>query len=311
MRKIFTLSLVLTVTFSSLYFYQVTSAICAVPLSYRIGTIDEGFGLTPEVATAAAREAAAVWESETDRELFKETDESSIAINFVFDDRQSRVVEEAEQRARLDVTSGTAEAVQARYDDLEREYQALQASYTARESAYIKRLDAHNTTVAAYNAEGGAPEAVFARLQAEDAALQAESRALEQQVQQINTFVNQLNTLGEQGNQLVTAFNREVGNYNQTFGESDEFTQGDFLGRDITVYSFTSTDELVSVLAHEFGHSLGIDHVENEASVMYYLLGGQPTPLRLSAEDIVAFATVCGESPGWSAWRARLGQVFN
>lgn len=310
MRQIFAVSLVVTIVLSSSYVYQLTSAICPIPLSYHIGTIDEGFDITAEEASAAAAAAAAVWEDELGRELFIETDQSSIAINFVFDERQARVVEEAEQRARLDVTSGTAEAVQARYDQLADEYQALQVAYEARVAAYNERLAEYNATIIRYNEAGGAPPDEFESLQAEDRALQIEGEALEQQVEDINRLVNQLNVLGDQGNDLITAFNREVGNYNQTFGESDEFTQGDFLGRDITVYTYTETDELVAVLAHEFGHSLGLGHVENEASVMYYLLGAQPSPLVLSNEDIAAFVTVCGESDGWSHVLARLSYLY-
>ena len=82
--------------------------------------------------------------------------------------------------------------------------------------------------------------------------------------------------------------------FNNQFGGTREFTQGDYQGDHINVYQFRDRAELILVLAHELGHALQLDHVENPASIMYYLMGEQPPESRLSAEDLEAFAQTCG-----------------
>ena len=49
------------------------------------------------------------------------------------------------------------------------------------------------------------------------------------------------------------------------------------------------------VVLHELGHAISIAHVENQESVMYYLLGGQTGELVPTPEDLAAFEQVCGE----------------
>jgi hypothetical protein len=42
------------------------------------------------------------------------------------------------------------------------------------------------------------------------------------------------------------------------------------------------------------GHALGMDHVDEESAVMYYLLNpDDPKPFALAAADVAALRTVC------------------
>jgi predicted Zn-dependent protease len=64
--------------------------------------------------------------------------------------------------------------------------------------------------------------------------------------------------------------------------------------RKINIYQFDDIERLTLVLAHEFGHALGLTHVGNPKSVMYYLTDRQDTRnLKLSEEDIRAFQYRC------------------
>lgn len=64
------------------------------------------------------------------------------------------------------------------------------------------------------------------------------------------------------------------------------------------------------VLAHEFGHSMSLDHVDNDESIMYYLMGGQPDSLEPSNEDLASFATICGDKSAYESLRERLIAVL-
>jgi hypothetical protein len=169
-------------------------------------------------------------------------------------------------------------------------------------AAYEARIEAYNKKVASYNETGGAPAEIFAELQSEEKALKKVAAALTERANELQSVVEKLNALGERGNRLIDQYNSGVDVYNSRFGEPNEFTQGDYQGDHINIYSFSSEDELLKVLIHEFGHALGIGHVEGNESFMYYLLEDQPDTPILSEADLAAFSHVCGEKDGLSGW---------
>lgn len=75
------------------------------------------------------------------------------------------------------------------------------------------------------------------------------------------------------------------------------------------MYTFETPEELTLVLVHELGHALSLNHVEGEASVMHYLLGGQQAHVALSEEDLVEFNRVCGEKSLWEKLRLLFERV--
>lgn len=52
--------------------------------------------------------------------------------------------------------------------------------------------------------------------------------------------------------------------------------------------------ELRKVLAHEMGHALGLEHVEDPGAVMYYLMEGAVSNVALHDSDIAEYKAVCG-----------------
>lgn len=310
MRSAFAIALIVTATLSGAYLYQVASAVCPIPITYQLGELDSRFGISPAEANDAIAEAAAVWQAASDQVLFLPAPSADLTINFIFDDRQARTDAEAELREQLDEQGGTTETIAEQYQRLNREYEVLQNSYRQRVAAYEAQLQSYNAEVASYNATGGAPPEIFDELKAQEAALASEMNALERTARELERFVQQLNQLGEEGNQLISEYNEGVAAYNETFGESAEFTQGDYQGDTIQIYKFADQSELVNVLTHEFGHALGIGHVEGEASLMYYLMGEQPDPPVLSAEDQAALVAACGTATGWQLWWHRLLTLY-
>lgn len=276
------------------YWYRLTAAECPVPLAYRLGNVDPAFDISADEALAYIATAEAVWEESVGRELFVYDQQAAFPINFIYDERQETANIEEYQREHLDAEKERSNQVLETVELLQAEYETLSVAYEARVQAYEERLVAYNTEVTTYNDRGGAPAEEFALLEDERAALHTESAALNQTVKELQSLVDKINQLAEHGNTLIAEYNHGVAAYNTRYGEAREFTQGDYQGDEINVYKFSTEAELISVLAHEFGHALGIGHVEGTSSLMYYLLDVTDTSSILSAEDLAAYYHVCG-----------------
>jgi predicted Zn-dependent protease len=78
----------------------------------------------------------------------------------------------------------------------------------------------------------------------------------------------------------------------------DEFCEGNYLSKGgkqtITIYKYDSSNRLVRVIAHEFGHALGLNHNDNTEAIMYRLIQSDST--RLTPADVTALKTRCGGS---------------
>jgi hypothetical protein len=310
MRFSYLLALTLTLAGAVTFWYQRTEAICPALLGYRVGTIDSHFTLSKEEAIAQLASAESLWEASVGRDLFYYDENADLAVEFIFDERQATADSELNQKQTLDAQKAENDVVFEKINDLQKEYEERSRDYQGKVSAYEGRLSAYNDKVSKYNDQGGAPAEVFDELEKEKNDLADEASELNVIANQLNEMANKINELGDQGNKLVEAYNREVQVYNDEFGYSREFTQGDFQGDRINVYKFSNNAELQKVLVHELGHALGIDHVEGESSVMYYLLGDTNTTPSLSREDKDAFVSVCGTGDEWQHKTRRLIRNF-
>lgn len=298
MRSGFSILLIVTVLFAGGYFYYIAQAVCPVPLSYRIGDLDERFNLSEEEARLAVATAEGVWEDATGRNLFTYDPDADFTINFVFDERQALSDAEQDFKNQLDRTEGQNEQIAAEYEALVAEYNELKAAYTSAAAVYERKLEDYNDTVSKYNAAGGAPKDAYEKLENTKDELDQERRALNKQTAQLNDLVAEINQVGDKGNQVIETYNEGVATYNQTFGQPREFTQGDYQGDHINIYTFSDRAELELVLTHELGHALHLGHVEGSTSIMYYLIGDQSRELTPTESDLAEFTHVCGSGAG-------------
>lgn len=294
MRFRFLVALLFALTVGGAYWYLSTAYVCPAPLQYRLGQLDDHFNINREQAIAYMERAERVWENDTGRDLFVYDESADFVIDFVFDDRQAMADNETALSASLDSKRDENETLQRTIEELQQNYQNLSDAYNSSVRQYEERLQAYNQTVSNYNDRGGAPESEYGKLQREQEALDREVGSLQVRADEINTLANRLNELGNRSNELIEAYNKEVQRFNKQFGYTREFTQGDYQGDRINIYKFSSDSEIISVLTHEFGHALGIDHVESTDSVMYYLLIDASANPVLSEDDKAAFITTCG-----------------
>lgn len=269
--------------------------VCERPLAYDIGVIDGEFNITAEKFSELLTDAENIWEEGTGMELFTYQPGADFKINLIFDERQRKTVAERRAREALENGNGSYELLTKKYESLLFLHKTKLNEYDKAISLYEKNLTAYNDEVEYYNGIGGAPKKKYNELERKRIELENIVSQLKPVKDELNVLNSRVNTLVNEINRTAGTYNTEVAQYNRAFGAPRRFDQGEYTGNEINVYQFDAASDLRLVLAHEFGHSLNLDHVENPTSIMYYLMEKQDlkTP-KLSEEDTDALKTECG-----------------
>ncbi|MFH1769604.1 MAG: matrixin family metalloprotease [Parcubacteria group bacterium] len=274
--------------------YADSQDICKKPLEYRIGELDERFDASKEELLEAISKAELLWESLFDNEFFVYNPEADFVINFIFDERQGRTIEAIESRESIDLKEEKYGRLIERYDNFLDEYKKLLSSYNNAVNKYKEDLKKYNEEVELWNSQGDVPPKMIKELEERKVELGERSKEFELQRAELNKLSQDINLVSSDINDLVQNIDEAVNEYNKRFGALEEFDQGDYNGEAINVYQFENEQELVLLLAHEFGHALEIEHLDNPEAIMHYIMGGQDyeSP-ELTQEDIQALKIKC------------------
>jgi cell division protein FtsL len=236
---------------------------CGHLIMYSVGVIDPRFEVTKDGVVRDAGLAAAIWNRAARRPLFEyDAVAGPLKINLVYDARQ--------QNATLGIALNEQDAAQDT---------ARRTLYAARDRLTDQK-DSYNLDVQTLNARGGATA--------------DESRALETRRMALDALSDSLRRAAASYNERNNAIKSKVDQFNQQAGQI--FTAGRYVHNDtgerIDVFRAIGDTELTRLLAHEFGHALGLDHNADSASIMYDLSEtGNLTP---SPADLRSLRTVCG-----------------
>ncbi len=238
-------------------FYVYNKLPCVQPIHYEIGTFDKRFGLGQEEFKKIVNDSVNIWEKSLGKDLFEYDPKGELVVNLIYDERQETALKNEQIISQINATSESADAVRA-------EFLALEVSYKQNLAEYNDLL-----------------------------AERKNFRAIEAKRQQVNALAEEINALIKKYNYLVSTVNANVSTVNKTAGQ--EFEEGEYIydrsGKRINIYEFKTRTELVRVLAHEFGHALGLDHNDNPKSIMYYL--NQSSNEVLTKEDLSSLKAIC------------------
>ena len=294
MHKSLSFLFICTLLFAGGYWYHRVDLVCHTPLAYDIGTVDNRFHISREDVQKSLTQAEDLWENAEGRNLFAATPGASFKINLIFDDRQQTTAEEATEKAKLDTKEAASIDLKVQYESAVVSYNDAKKKYERDIALYEKHLAEYNAEVAAINGRGGATPEDLATLKKKESALTNERNSVNAQAVEVKNGAEGVNRLGEEGNKAVRDYNQSVLVYNKAFAHGREFTQGEYKGDRINIYQYRDIAELRRVLAHEFGHALSLDHVEDPRAVMYYLMQGKAPDFLLTEADKTEFTRVCG-----------------
>jgi hypothetical protein len=257
------------------------------PMTYSLGSFDPRFGITQERFLQLVDEAKGVWEKAAGRQLFTYGEDAPMRINLVFDERQERLLEAKDRKAKLDEGGRSFDLLESDYGEKFRSLQRLRDKFEESAQEYQSNLDIYNARVNRWNEGTSHAEAERQDLEKGKKELENEQNELDRKRVELNNAGQEYNALGERINALAKKYNLEVEDFNGTFIRARDFEKGVFDGKSINIFEFENEGDLDLALVHEFGHALGLGHIENPKAIMNRKLSVQDVNnIQLTTDDV-------------------------
>ena len=241
-----------------------------------------------------AEAAEVVWEEEWGGNIFTYDPDAEFGISLIYDERQARTDARINYETQINEARASIRDLVDELESKKSQFETFKDGYESDQRTYLAAQKNLNQKIQQINERGGATPQEAQEINREQNELARKSRSLEQKRIQVNQQVGELNQESEETNKEIAQFNENIRNFNEEFSKSDQFNQGIYNRDGIEIYQFESGEDLVAVLVHEFGHALGIPHVEDPDAVMYFLQHeGVEHNLNLTQADRDALFEVC------------------
>lgn len=254
-----TLALLITHLF---YYYP-----CEHPVTYHLGSIDPRFNLTESAAQQDIHQAINVW----GQQYFLEDPQAKLSVNFVYDQRSGLASQITNQENQISSDKATLEA--------------QIKTFETKIVSYEQQVSDLNSEIQSWNRKGGAPEEIYQQLTAKQKRLMDEQQVLLSEQAQLNQAAKKYNL-------QISQLNGTISTFNDLLGQKPEEGLYDGPNQEISVYFVNTQPELVHTLAHEFGHAIGLNHVNDKNAIMYSFTSESLSP---TAQDQAELVQACAK----------------
>lgn len=259
---------------------------CDSPVTYKIQSVDPRFNLSRNDFLQDVEQGAQIWNTAEGKTILQYDQSGNVAVSLVFDQRQELSNQINSLQGQLDNQKGTIDEQIAKYQK--------------DRAAFEQKVSDLNSQIQYWNSKGGAPPDEYNKLVDQQRQLQAQASALNATAKILNqstvSYNSQVNTL----DQTIDSFNQQLSNK----PEEGLYNPND---KTVTVYFNNTQNELVHTIAHELGHALGLNHNNNQASIMYAFTNKSLIPTR---DDLDALSTVCAKRSYWSVFEDRVNAIY-
>lgn len=254
------------------------------PLQYRIADLDPRLNISKQKMIEISQEAAAIWEQGTGKRYFVYDPKATFTVNLVFDQRQVRSMKRTENLKNLEQEKQLWLDENQKLLKLKQDSQQLHTQLELQKIKYQAQLNAYASAQNKYLNKSNTKNLNL---------LQERTKLLNQQRDVLRILINdhdrnhqQIQVKTDELKQLHEQLTQSVDRFNQNFAPQ-LVHKGQFKGKQIFIYEFSSIDDLRLTLAHEFGHALGLKHTHNPKSLMYPRIKEQdPKNFQLTATDL-------------------------
>jgi uncharacterized protein YukE len=271
---------------------------CNQTVTWKFGTIDPRFEVDEDSLKNIVQSISDLWSKAAGYTAIAYDPDGEIDINFYYTEQQQYTEDEQQLSNRIDRLRQNYYSLNVMYQRHKRLFEDEEAAFNKKQSEYNATVEAYNRTLTRIRTAGVRSRELDDQLKKLRRDVEIQESDLAVMRENVNNQETELQNLSDQLNHRADTINELSYQYKKRFSSWRTFYQGVYLNvggkRKINIYQFDDIGRLKLVLAHEFGHALGLDHVGNPKSVMYFLTDRQSTQnLQLTEEDIHAFELRC------------------
>jgi len=290
---------ILTVNYGSIYRNSPsTTEPCTEPLTYQFGDIDSRFDITEQKLSETMKEVERLWATAMDQQVLEYRKDGKVVIHLIYGEEQKRTESEQLLTNEIQTKKDQIEVLEEEYENLRTTFQEKQKDFESTLAEYNEKAREYSELANKWKGKK-IPEETYKKLKQMEKEIKLLRPTVERKKDTMEMLSQKTNTKSRKLNRLIDIQNELISKYNNRFGVAKKFNQGRYFrkGDDerINIFQFSNIAQLKTVLAHEAGHAMGLDHVENNPqSIMYPIMGKQNIfDLSLTDEDIAALKNHC------------------
>ncbi|WP_138429907.1 matrixin family metalloprotease [Fodinibius saliphilus] len=272
---------------------------CGKTITYRIANIDIKYNISNSELKQVMRKVESLWEQPIGEDLLQYKKNGEIGIHLIYGGEQHLENDNKfPQHIKIKTLENRIKLIRRSYKRLSKRYKEKSEEMEKALAKYNKAAKRYNRKIEELKKNGGIPSSKKQEIeQIQRMPKQLKDKAINLK-QTAESLRQRSNKKSKELDDLLDRRNEMIAEYNSRFGEAQRFNQGQYLvtgnRKRINIYQFSTRAELTILLAHETGHALGLDHVDNPRSIMHIVLTKQNIfDLSLTEEDINALRKRC------------------